>query len=727
VRLANSIRTYDGYREAYGQGGTAAVFGTHDGEMTDERARRIIDRTWELSLELLNRRGLGAARPLLRLLACFADAPIPYESLLDPDVLAGTESLAGMNSRRLRELLVALAGVSLIELDTYGAASAGRPPSVRLHALVRATGRDLLDASGQTAEFLRLALSLIGRAATAAGDPEEPAHWSTWYALLPHATQIFREVATTDLGPEAFPDAASVALRAARHLRSGGLYPAAQRACLEIAEACNAQLGPEHPVTLAARVQLAELAGATGDPEQAAKSLSALLPPLVIARGASHADTLAARAALARWTGEAGDAAAALQLLTELVPLYTAAFGEEHVKTLRVRINLASAIPDGGVARDRFTELVTIYEQVRGLDHPDTLRARANLAEATGTTGDPVAARDQLAAVADGYQRVYGPDHPQTLRTLAAHVRWMANAGATQAARGALTALRPRMVEVFGEAHPETVRLDAELGFLEAALPPRRWSAGRSAPAPILVTGARGAGKTSLLATWLRGDAAPDVVSTGAEFFRLVGGPQVIGRQSLMVVPGPESDQKYAVLERATGPGRSPGGVIHVVCWGFNTRWGLERMMIEDPTLTTAQRREGDRQDELTWEVEEFRRICERLAEAWTRPGAPNRGRWLVVAVAKTDLYWHQLDQALNYYAGDRAASPFAEALDDLTQRVKPLPVAVVPVSAGNGPDSARRQELLAGLSSTVDDLRHGRIRTKHLRAADHVSHRFWA
>jgi hypothetical protein len=51
VPLPDSITTYAAYREAYNSGGAA-----------DAGARGIIDRTWELSLDLLDDRSLGSAR-----------------------------------------------------------------------------------------------------------------------------------------------------------------------------------------------------------------------------------------------------------------------------------------------------------------------------------------------------------------------------------------------------------------------------------------------------------------------------------------------------------------------------------------------------------------------------------------------------------------------------------------------------------------------------------------
>ncbi|MBG0564896.1 tetratricopeptide repeat protein [Actinoplanes aureus] len=380
VPLPGAITTYAAYRDAYGRGGVTAVFGMPDAALTDERARGVIGRTWELSLDLLAGRGLGAGRPLLRLLAGLADAPIPYERVLDAAVLAGSEPFAGLDEARLRELLQALAGLSLIDLETRGTPPARRPLTVRLHPLVRDTAR--------TPDSLGLAVELVGRAASdeIAGRPEDPAGWPLWQLLDPHLTHLSGAAAGAPI--EVFLNAASGALRAVRHLNISGLYPAAEQTGREVAKACAQRLGADHPATLRARAQLAAVLGASGRPEAARTELSGLLSLFVRSLGETHPDTLEVRGSLARWTGESGDTAAARDQLAALVPLYAERFGEEHIETLRVRANLASAAGDEWAMRDQFADLIPVYERVCVPTHPDTLRARANLVEAGGARLD---------------------------------------------------------------------------------------------------------------------------------------------------------------------------------------------------------------------------------------------------------------------------------------------------------------------------------------------------
>lgn len=759
VPLPDSIRTYTGYREAYSSGGAAAVFGAHDPTLTDVRARGIIDRTWELSLDLLDDRKLGAARTLLRLLACFADAPIPYDRLLDRRTIADSHLLTELDDAQLRELLNALSNLALIELRSRETPFVEQPLVLQLHPLVRDTGRGHVDRAGQTVAFLSLCVELLSLAATdeKSGRPEDPAGWASWRLLDPHLAYVFRQVSQTrNVGVDTFLRSAAAALRAVRHLTASGLYPAAEQACGEVVDAYTQQLGAEHPATLRARAQLASVIGESGQPEVARSALSALVPLFVAKLGETHPETLDVRAGLARWTGEVGNASAAQAQLAELVPLYAAAFGEEHVETLRIRANLASASSDSVAIRDQFTNLVTVYERVCGPEHPDTLRAQANLAEATGNAGAQAAACDRFAEVADRYERLYGRDHPDTLRARAAKARWAAVAGDEVPAHQTLSQLRPRFAALLGEGHPDTVEVDAVLAYL--------WASRQAGPqaakvtpmaTPILVTGTTGAGKTRLIEVWTRGDAAVLGRSIGPEVYRPSAGRWALRRfdrrLTVAVVPGVVSRARSEMLFRTTGPGRHPDGVIHVVCWGYEEPWSAntelvaESLGLDSPSLTAEQRLEKLRQRNLQEEVHEFEEVCDRLAVAWDGVSTRHEQPWLIIAITKSDLFWSHIEEAINHYSVD-SSTPFGDVLKRLVVRIgRSIKVAVVPVSSGPIPfelhtkrggsiraepelDASQSRVLLADLSTAVEELRHGRQPpVRHRKSLQRSSRRFWA
>jgi hypothetical protein len=72
-----SVTTFAAFRAALDKRFESSLFASTSTMDRDERRRRSdITTTWELSLDLLARRGVPEARLLLRLLACFGEAPI---------------------------------------------------------------------------------------------------------------------------------------------------------------------------------------------------------------------------------------------------------------------------------------------------------------------------------------------------------------------------------------------------------------------------------------------------------------------------------------------------------------------------------------------------------------------------------------------------------------------------------------------------------------------------
>jgi hypothetical protein len=74
-----------------------------------DQSRQVITRAWELSLDLLDRRGMPQARPLLELLCQLAEAPIPYQLVLHPETIGASELFVGVDAIQLWKLLRALA------------------------------------------------------------------------------------------------------------------------------------------------------------------------------------------------------------------------------------------------------------------------------------------------------------------------------------------------------------------------------------------------------------------------------------------------------------------------------------------------------------------------------------------------------------------------------------------------------------------------------------------
>ena len=412
---------------------------------------RRVTTTWALAFAELGQAGPAAG--LLRFAACCAAEDIPLHLLLRP-----RPALTAAFRAEVAPLLVPLLDDDLARdeavagLRRYSLISAPGHGLISVHRLVQAiTLAQLL--AGLAAAWKQATAAVIDAALP--DNPDNPADWPAFAALLPHA--------------QAALDPASDGIyKIATYLRAIGNYAAAVGLQEQILHACEtaAGLGAEHPRTLAARANLASLTGDAGDAAAARDQFVALLPVAERILGADHPATLTVRASLARWIGDAGDAAAARDQLAALLPVAERVLGAEHAATLTARASLARFTGDAGdaaAARDQFAALLPIQEQVLGAEHAATLTARASLAYWIGEAGDPAAARDQFAALLPLRERILGADHPATLTARASLARWTGEAGDPAAARDQLAALLPVRERVSGAEHPATLTARASL------------------------------------------------------------------------------------------------------------------------------------------------------------------------------------------------------------------------------------------------------------------------
>lgn len=406
--------------------------------------------TWALALAELTRSGLASG--LLRLLACCAPEDIPLRLLLRP-----RPGLATFGPD-VAPLLVPLldspvtCDEAVADLRRYSLISAPRDGFVSVHQLVQKITADQL-APGVAADWRRAAAALIEAALPAHADADDPATWSAFAALLPHALMALS------------PGSAGMD-KVATFLRAFGNDIAALQLQQQIVAACDIDLGAEHPRTLAARANLATLTGEAGDRAAARDQFADLVPALTRVLGAEHPRTLAAQASLVYWTGKSSKPAAARDQFAALLPELTRKLGDESPAVLAVRANLAGSTGDAGDpagARDQFAALLPIRERVSGDRHPATLTTRASLAHWTGLAGDAAGARDQYATLVPIRAEILGPDHPRTLTARGYLAYWTGKAGDPAAARDQFAELVPALTRVLGAEHPTTLQALASL------------------------------------------------------------------------------------------------------------------------------------------------------------------------------------------------------------------------------------------------------------------------
>jgi hypothetical protein len=411
--------------------------------------------TWSLAFTRLEQSAPQAVG-LLRLLAYCAPEPVPVRLLLQPrpgltgdlggDVVAVLASLIE-DELAVDDAVAALRRFSLVTPAGNGLVS--------VHRLVQVV--TLAQVSADVADQWRQAATALVEAAMPA-DPDRPADWPTYAALLPHARAVL--------------DLTSGGMRRiAEYLgKSGsyGSYSAARDLCRLIADAYGQDdaYGAEHLDTLAARANLAYWTGQAGDWAAARDQFAALLLVEERVLGPEHPQTLGDHGGLAVWTGEAGDAAGARDQFIVLLSIQQRVLGPEHPDTVDTRHNLArwtGEAGDAGEARDQLAVLLPIQERVTGAEHVDTLTARRDLARWTGEAGDAGEARDQLAALLPDRARALGSEHLDTLTTRRDLAYWTAQAGDRAAARDQLAALLLVEERVLGPGHPRILADRARL------------------------------------------------------------------------------------------------------------------------------------------------------------------------------------------------------------------------------------------------------------------------
>ncbi len=187
------ITTFDSYREALGEIGPELLDERSPTEnQQEELHRRLVGRTWELSLNLLESQGVAGARGLMRLLSCFAAAPFPVD-LLEADALVRAGVVPGaFTGDDLDRALEALVDLSMLEAGEIGDVGV-RPEPVFTPVVYLAAHRLVLESAAQRLKNCSDSEQVsTWRAAAAALDtatalaPEVETNWSWWRLIAPH-------------------------------------------------------------------------------------------------------------------------------------------------------------------------------------------------------------------------------------------------------------------------------------------------------------------------------------------------------------------------------------------------------------------------------------------------------------------------------------------------------------------------------------------------------------
>ena len=418
-----------------------------DHDDPDRVEREMVMFTWELSLDALRDYGLPQARPLLRLVCCYAPTvPIPLSlfsaELLKPLLRTTADPMRSATTAdvKLHEILRGLDHMGLIDSATLsGKAASGtfdKPSASRLmlnnknalvvHPVIADTNRVYLlrkpgpadpdpDAVRQTAVNL-LAAALDGLASGL------PTDWPAFRVITPHLQALLAISAGELKG-----DALEVLVRitgdtamAYGQMRSAELGLDIITSALTHA---SRRIDDRKPVILIARQQRAHLLTQMGHPDQA-EQIYRQVGQVQRRFGWPDDDpaVLATRHNIAISMSTGGRGFDNVKAYFEaLVRDEQRVLGHDDPLTFNTRLNLATlmcqreeALPDAEAALRR---LLADLQPVLGPDSLATLVTRHNLALAVHLQGRQAEARDLRRSLLEDERRVIGEEHFLTVST----------------------------------------------------------------------------------------------------------------------------------------------------------------------------------------------------------------------------------------------------------------------------------------------------------------------
>lgn len=445
-------RTFTAYREALDD-----RFPLLMGRASDPRSGVV--HTWELSLDALAAHDRAPARPLLRILSCFAPAADITSALLDLQALGDD---LGITAGEVGGALEALLSVGLIELGTISGPD--DIPSVVVHPLVAAASRQHLHVPLTTTAARAL------RVATRRLRPDDPDDWPLWLQLLPHLRSLLSlPPAALDTGGLAAIARAVVTTSPA--LRWSGAWSAPE--ALTRDALCQAEsLGPDHEAVLGLRYEQALAALYQGHLAAAEAQLSGTLAAQLATLGADHPATLATRHETAHLYVEQGRLAKAESACRAVLRDQLRVLGPDHPETLATRHWLLRTVGERGryaEAEAGYRDLLRARSRVLGPEHPYTLWTYNNLGLQLSYQRRFAEAQVTFSELIEARLRVFGSDHPYTLQARANRAGVLAELGRVQEAEAELREVLETELRVLGAEHVNVLDARCELAQTLAA------------------------------------------------------------------------------------------------------------------------------------------------------------------------------------------------------------------------------------------------------------------
>ncbi len=271
--------------------------------------------------------------------------------------------------------------------------------------------------------------------------------------------------AADELVGEAIGDPESMArlqLLLGRTLRELGDRPKAVEVMERARATRAAQLGADHPDTIAAMNDLAVACLDADRLPEAIVLLKQVRDHLIVRQGIDHPDTLTVSHNLAGAYRVTGDLSQAITLHQQVRDAWLKKEGPEHRSTLTAMEGLSTAYRSAG----RLTEAIALMEQVRdgmvkrmGPDHLDTLTTLTNLADAYYSAKRYSEAISLYERARDGFVSTLGADHPDALVTQGSLGGAYRAAGKVNEAIALLEKARDASLKKLGAEHLTTLTI----------------------------------------------------------------------------------------------------------------------------------------------------------------------------------------------------------------------------------------------------------------------------
>ncbi|MEU6174504.1 tetratricopeptide repeat protein [Streptantibioticus parmotrematis] len=428
--------TMETYGRRLADGGGTELLDRGADPLGERDPRHLVGRTWQLTLDAFEVRGLPEAVTLLRLLSRMAPEPVPLS------VLNRREIDAALPRARTETALRALLDQSLTELVTVAGVRCVQSHGVLLDSVRAATPAE--EGAGLDA----VAVALLDAAVPAAPDagPYDPG----LRLLAPHLTGPTRRT------PQ---DVLPVAIRLATALHRTGDYASARETARAAADLAAPVLGEDHRLVLAARSRAGRALFRLGRYDDAQTLLRRTHAAQRRLFGADDPDTLDSAHGLQLVLANLGRRDEALALLRATATGRAAALGPRHPLTLRSRSSLLAMLEPAQLASPEGTALLrlpTTCERHLGTGHTVTVGARHNHAWALYVLGRYAEADEEIAGVTRHYDERFGPEYPIALAARQLRARTRAALGDVAGAIELMTRVVGRRERALGADHPFT-------------------------------------------------------------------------------------------------------------------------------------------------------------------------------------------------------------------------------------------------------------------------------